>query len=289
MATFIQQLLNGLMQGSVYAMLALALTFVYGLLGVLNFAEGQFVTLGAYVAYAVTGAGAPLIAGLAAALIVAYVVGAGLELSLFRRVQNEPIKGLLISIGLIALGEAFFLGVWGPDSHRLTPFFNGRAWHVFDVAVVPDRAIILFLAVAVFSVLAGFLSRSKWGRALRACAQNRDAALLMGIPVGWVANVSFATGAALGGLLGVLIGAVFFVDPFIGDVPLLKGFIVLILGGAGSPAGALVGGLLLGVVEALGAGYVSSNFQDGIAFIVLLLVLLLRPRGLFSGELAERA
>jgi branched-chain amino acid transport system permease protein len=289
MDTFIQQLINGLMQGGIYALLALALTLVYGLLGVLNFAEGQFVTLGAYVAYALTASGAPLLAGLAAAMIATYAVGAVCEVALFRRVQNEPIKGLLVSIGLIALGEAFFLKVWGPDSHRLPSFFSGRAWRVSDVAVVPDRAVILILAVVVFSALAWFLSHGKWGRALRACAQNRDAALLMGIPVGWVTNVSFAGGAALGGTLGVLIGAVFFVDPFIGDVPLLKGFIVLILGGAGSPAGALVGGLLLGVVEALGAGYVSSNFQDGIAFVVLIVVLLVRPRGLFSGELVERA
>lgn len=287
MDVFVQQLLNGLMQGSVYALLALGLTLIFGLLGVLNFAQGQFIALGAYVAFALMGLGLSLFAAFLGAIVVAYVIGAVLERLLFRRVKDEPIKGLLISVGLIAIGEAVFLHVWGPDSRQLATPFRGEVVHFGSLAVIPDRLVIFGLAVGVFAGLALFL-RTRWGKAMRATAQSRDAAFLMGIPVSRVVNASFATGTALGAALGVLMAGVFFFDPFMGDVPLLKGFIAIIIGGPASPLGALVGGVLLGVIEALGAGYLSSNFQDGIAFITLILVLLIRPRGLFAGVFTDR-
>lgn len=287
MDVFVQQLLNGLMQGSVYALLALGLTLVFGLLGVLNFAQGQFIALGAYAAFALIGSGLSLFPAFIGASLVGYIVGSILERLLFRRVKDEPIKGLLISVGLIAVGEALFLYLWGPDSRQLTTPFRGEVIHLGGLALIPDRLVIFGLAVAVFVGLAIFL-RTRWGKAMRGTAQSRDAALLMGIPVSRVVNASFATGTALGAALGVLMAGVFFFDPFMGDVPLLKGFIAIIIGGPASPLGALVGGVLLGVIEALGAGYLSSNFQDGIAFITLILVLLVRPRGLFAGAFTDR-
>jgi branched-chain amino acid transport system permease protein len=284
-----QQILNGLMQGSVYALVALGLTLIFGLLGVLNFAQGQFIALGAYLAHTFLGIGMPLPIAFLMAIPTAFATGALLEWLLFRRVQDEPIKGLLISVGVIAVSEAIFLHIWGPDSRRLPSLFNGQVFQFAGLAIVPDRLVIVIMAGVVFATLALMLRFNRWGKAMRGTAQNRDAAYLMGLPVPRVVNFGFATGTAIAAALGVALGGMTFFDPFMGDAALLKGFIAIVLGGPASPLGALVGGLLLGVVEGLAGGYVSSAFQDGIAFIVLILVMLVRPRGLFAGAFTDRA
>jgi branched-chain amino acid transport system permease protein len=288
MELLLQQILNGLMQGSVYALVALGLTLIFGLLGVLNFAQGQFIALGAYVAFALLQIHVPLLVAFAIAVMLAFMLGSVLEWLLFRRVQDEPIKGLLISVGLIAIGEAIFLQIWGPDSRQLPTLFGGQVIRVAGLAVIPDRLVIFAMAVGVFLGLAVFLAYSRWGKAMRGTAQNRDAAYLMGIPVSRIVNASFGTGTALASMLGVVLGGIAYFDPFIGDAPLIKGFIALILGGPTSPLGALAGGILLGLIEALGGGYISSTFQDVIAFVTLILVMLVRPNGLFAGAFTGR-
>lgn len=288
MELLVQQLLNGLMQGSVYALVALGLTLIFGLLGVLNFAQGQFIALGAFAAYALLQLNLPLLAAFGCAVALAFLLGSFLEWLLFRRVQDEPIKGLLISIGLIAIGEAVILQVWGPDSRQLPTLFGGGAIRLGNIAIIPDRLVIFAMAVGVFVVLALFLAYGRWGKAMRATAQNRDAALLMGVPVGRIVNVSFGTGTALAAALGVALGGIAYFDPFVGDAVLIKGFIALILGGPTSPLGALAGGMALGLIEALAGGYLSSTFQDAIAFVTLIVVMLVRPHGLFAGAFTGR-
>ncbi len=288
MTFFLQQFINGIMQGSIYSLLALGLTLTIGLLGVINFAQGQFLVLGGYTVYTLLRAGIPLIPAFFISIVVGYVIGSIIERLVFRRVQDEPIKGLLISVGLIAIGEAIFLYVWGPDSREMRSFFERMVLRVGGVSIVPDRLVILMFTLVVFLSLSIFLRYGRWGKAMRGTAQNRDAAILMGVPIGTVFNGSFATGAALGVVLGAMMGGVFYVDPFMADVPLLKGLIALIIGGPTSPLGALVGGMFLGLVEAFGGGCISSTFQDGIAFIALIIVLVLRPRGFFAGALTDR-
>jgi branched-chain amino acid transport system permease protein len=288
MSIFIQQALNGLMAGSIYALIALGLTLIFGLLGVLNFAQGQFVMMGAFATFVFVQAGASFALAMTGAVIGVAVLSLLLERFVFRPVQGVEINGLIVSVGLIGVFQNLVLLQFGTDARNIPPPFPGAA-RLFGIAFIWERLFIFAACLAVVAALLLFLRRSKWGHAMRATLQNRDAAALVGIPTQQVIATSFAISGAMAAAAGALLGTISPVDAFMGDAPLVKGFIVLVLGGVGSPLGAVIAGLLLGVAESLGAGYISESFKDAFGLVALVLVLLIRPRGILPERFIERA
>ncbi len=277
----LQQLLNGVMTGSVYALVGLGLTMTFGLLEILNFAHGQMLMLGAYATFLLVQAGVPFPLAMLVAMGGIALLGAVVERVFFRPVQSTPVNGLIVSIGLIAVIENVALLVWGPDPKEIRPPLVG-AVQVGGVSLILQRLLVLGLTATLIVLFTVFLRFTTLGKWTRATAQNREAAALMGIPTDRVIAVSFALGSALAAACGALLATLFPFDPFLGEVPVLKGFIVIILGGLGSPVGAVLGGLALGITEALGAGLISSAFRDGFGFVVLILALMWRPQGLLA-------
>lgn len=285
----IQQLVNGLSQGSIYAIVALSLTLIYGLLGIANFAQGEFLLAGAYTAVACAQHGISVFAALPLAFAVGWLTGAAVERIFFRPIERQHFKGLLVSVGVAAGAQALFFLLFGANTYSVPDLSHNSVIRVGGVSFIVDRLVLMLFAGTVFSAVGFLLKYTRAGKAVRAAADNRDAALLMGVPIGRILSVSFSFGAAITALLGVLMAGVFTVTPDLGSTPLLLGFVALILGGPASPLGALVGGLVVGEVEVLAGGFISSNYQDVFVYILVIAALLLRPRGLFPSAQVERA
>jgi branched-chain amino acid transport system permease protein len=283
---FAQAIVNALMLASVFALVALGLTLVFGILDIVNFAQGQMLVLGAYVTYAMVDGGLSYWLALPLVVIALAVLGAVLDAGLFARVRDTPINGLLISIGLIAVFSNLFHEIWGPEIYNMDRPVTA-VLTIGSVRIPASRLLVIGSTIAVLIVVAWFLRYTKAGAATRAVAQVPEAALLMGIPVERYRHIAFAISAGLAGLGGGLLAAVFPVEPNLGDAPLLKGFIVLIIGGAGSPGGAVLGALMLGIAQSFGITYWSSGGAEVLAFVMLIVVLYFRPTGLVrtAGEI----
>ncbi len=284
MDALLQHLVNGLVLGGTYALLGIGLTLIFGLMNVVNFAHGEFYTLGAYAAFAaVAMAGLPF----PAALAVAISIGVGLG-ALTERVLLEPLRGesidsvMLVMIGLwIAMQNAELLG-WGGVAKSIPHPFPTAPLTVGPLSIAPLRVFVLMAALALIAAAYLIIHRTRLGRAMRATFQDPDTAALMGVRIGHIHTATFALGSGLAAAAGALLGPIFLAYPSMGDLASLKAFSVVILGGLGNVAGATLGGVLLGVAEELGAGYVSSGYRDAVGFVIIILVLLLRPAGLFA-------
>ena len=289
MADFLQFAASGLTVGAVYALVALGFTLIYNASGVINFAQGEFVMLGGMATVFGAAAGFPL--PVAALLAVALAVAAGLLLDRFaiRPARHaSPIVLIIITIGaafvIRGLAQIFF----DKEFHRLPGFSGDAPVRLGGAAILPQTFWILAGTAAILSVLWWFLTRTMPGKALRATAVNRLAADLVGIDTRKVNALAFAVSAGIGAAAGILITPITLTNYDIGTMLALKGFVASVLGGMGNPIGAVAGGLLLGLIEAFGAGYISSNYKDAAAIIVLLLLLFVRPTGLFGSRSAER-
>jgi branched-chain amino acid transport system permease protein len=280
----LQHLVNGLVLGGTYALLGIGLTLIFGLMNVVNFAHGEFYTLGAYVTFAalVLG-GAPFLAALATAIAAGVALGALTERVLLRPLRGESIDSvMLVMIGLwIALQNGELL-VWGGVAKSIPHPFPTAPLVLGPVSIAPLR---LFVLAAALGLIAGahlLIQRTRLGRAMRATFQDADTAALMGVRIGRIHTATFAIGSGLAAAAGALLGPIFLAYPSMGDLASLKAFSVVILGGLGNLWGATLGGLILGVAEELGAGYVSSGYRDAVGFVIIIAVLLLRPSGLFA-------
>ncbi len=284
MDQLLQHLLNGLLLGATYSLLGIGLTLVFGLMNVVNFAHGEFYTLGAYAVFAaLAAAGVNFFLGIGLAIAVGAVAGAVCERVLLRPLRGESIDTvMLVMIGLwIAMQNAELLG-WGGVARSVPTPFPREPLAVGGVSVSPLR-IFVFAASACLIIGAHLLlARTKLGRAMRATFQDRETAALMGVSIERIHTITFAFGAGLAAAAGALLGPVFLLYPSMGDLASLKAFSVVILGGLGNFVGAALGGLVLGVAEELGAGYVSSGYRDAVGFVIIVAVLLLRPSGLFA-------
>jgi branched-chain amino acid transport system permease protein len=283
MDQLLQHLLNGLLLGSTYALLGIGLTLVFGLMNVVNFAHGEFYTLGAYATFAaLTLSHVPFFLAIALAIVVGALAGALCDRLLLRPLRGESIDTtMLLMIGLwIAMQNAELL-VWGGIAKSVpTPFATAPlVWG--PVSVAPLRVFVFAAAVTLIVGAHLLLSRTRIGRAMRATFQDRETAALMGVRIERIHTITFAFGAGLAAAAGALLGPVFLVYPSMGDLASLKAFSVVILGGLGNFAGAALGGIVLGVAEELGAGYVSSGYRDAVGFAMIVLVLVFRPAGLF--------
>ena len=284
MDAFLQHLVNGLVLGGTYALLGIGLTLIFGLMNLVNFAHGELYTLGAYATFAAVALwSASFFLAVAAAIVVGAVVGALCERLLLAPLRNESIDTtMLVMIGLwIALQNAELLG-WGGVAKTIPHPFPTAPLVLGPVGIAPLRVFVVLTALALIGLSWLLIQKTRLGTAMRATFQDRETAALMGVRIGRIHTTTFAFGSALAAAAGALLGSTFIVNPSMGDLASLKAFSVVILGGLGNLAGATLGGLILGVAEELGAGYVSSGYRDAVGFVIIILVLLLRPSGLFA-------
>ncbi|HSH12483.1 MAG TPA: branched-chain amino acid ABC transporter permease [Desulfurivibrionaceae bacterium] len=307
MDIFLQQILNGLVQGSVYALVALGYTMVYGILGLINFAHGEVVMIGAMSALAV-GKGLltlglpPVLAmplGLLAAVAICMGLGYTIERIAYRPLRHAPrLAPLITAIGVSIVLQNLAMMFWGREYHAFPPLIPSGS-HQLGGAVINDLQILIVVAALLIMVgLLLLVHRTKLGRAMRAVAENPAVASLMGVNVNVVISLTFMLGSALAAVAGVMVGANYgIVHYYMGFILGLKAFTAAVLGGIGNLRGAMLGGLLLGLIESLGAGYIGdltggflgSHYQDVFAFFVLIGVLVFRPSGLLGERVAERA
>ncbi len=289
MSEFLQFCFSGLTVGAIYAAVALGFTLVYNASGVVNFAQGEFVIIGGMVTAALIGLGLPVWLAAPIAIAIAMVAGVGLYKFAIEPARNAP----LVSLIIITIGASIFLRgliqvVLDKQIHRYAGFTGEDPIHIFGATVLPQSFWILGGSIAVFAGLAIFMTRTRTGNAIRATASDRLAAKLVGINTNRAMTLSFALSAATGALAGVLATPLTFTSYDAGVLMALKGFAAMMLGGIGSPAGALIGGLLIGFLESFTAGYISSDYKDATAFIVIFLVLFFMPGGLFGVKRVER-
>jgi len=289
LAELLQFLVSGLTVGAVYALVALGFTLIYNASDVVNFAQGEFVMLGGMVTVFAFAAGVPL--PLAAALAIAAAIGVGL---LLHRLAIEPARGAsAVTLIIITIGASIFLRgvaqiVFDKRFHQLPAFSGADPILLAGAAILPQSFWVLGGALLVFAALWLFFERTLLGKAVLATAANRLAAKLVGVDTSLVLALSFGLSAAIGALGGILITPITLTSFDVGTLLALKGFAAAMLGGMGSPLGAVVGGLVLGLLESFAAGTLSSAYKDAVAFVVILAVLFVMPQGLFGRRSVER-
>jgi len=281
---FLQHILNGLLLGGTYALLGIGLTLIFGLMGVVNFAHGEFYTLGAYVTYATLAiSGLPFVVAVPVAITVGAILGALAERVLLRPLGGASIDTvMLVMIGLWITMQNGELLAWGGVAKAIEHPFPTEPVSLGPVSVAPIRIVVL---CAVLLLILGshlLINRTRIGTAMRATFQDRETAALMGIDVARIHTLTFAFGSGLAAAAGALLGSIFLVYPSMGDLASLKAFCVVILGGLGNVTGAFLGGLILGLAEEFGAGYISSGYRDAVGFVIIIVVLIVRPSGLFA-------
>ncbi|MGH9026685.1 MAG: branched-chain amino acid ABC transporter permease [Acidimicrobiia bacterium] len=292
LANFVQHVVNGLSTSSIYVLLGVGLTLIFGLSRLINFAHGQFLVLGSFITWQMTEWGWTFALAALAAVIVVGVIGVALDRTLFQRTVDRPMNGFVASLGVAIALQAIMVKIWSADIYQIPKPVSG-VWRLGGVNISRDRVLVLVVAaVAVFFIFL-LLDRSPVGRALQAAAENRDAARLVGIDVNGAIATSFLLGSAMAALGGALIGFVFPFTAFSGGTLLIKGFAVALLGGLGNVRGAAIAGVVLGMAESLGGAYgitlfgvaeLGPEWADGYAFILLVALLAWRPQGVFRAE-----
>ncbi len=284
-----QFILTGITTGSTYALVGLGFAIIYNASDVVNFAQGEFVMIGAMSAIFLHAWGIPLPIALVAAVAIAVIVGLMLE-----KFAIEPAKGAsVVSTIIITIGASIFLRgaallIWGKDIYALPHFSGETPIRIGNATILPQNLWVMGGTVAVVLFVRYFFDHTMLGKAILACSYNRKAAHLVGIDVKKMLLVSYGLSAGLGALAGILIAPITYMTYDAGVMLGLKGFCSAILGGMGSSMGAVAGGVILGVVESVGAGLISSGYKDAIAFIIILLVLFFKPSGLFGKSQTER-
>ncbi|MGJ7918574.1 branched-chain amino acid ABC transporter permease [Massilia sp. LXY-6] len=282
MELFLQQVLNGLTLGGVYCLVALGLTLVYGILHVPNFAHGAFYMAGAYVAFfLVTRLGFNYWLAMAGAALAVAVISVLSERLVFHPLRKAPyLHHMIASIGILLFLEAGVQALWGADFHRMDTPYN-QILSFGDIILPAQRLLIIGAAFLLVLLLQLFLKKTVTGATIVAMAQNREGAALVGIDANRVAMLTFAIAGALAGMAAVLYAPINLIYSSMGHLVITKAFVIIVLGGMGSVPGAIVGGLIIGFAESFGAFYISTDYKDIIAFALLVLILSLRPEGLF--------
>ncbi|EJL50997.1 branched-chain amino acid ABC-type transport system, permease component [Rhizobium sp. CF122] len=289
MAEFMQFLLSGVTVGAVYALVALGFTIIYNASDVVNFAQGEFVMLGGMITVFSYQAAIPLPLAAILAILVTAAIGIALN-----KLAIEPARGApVVSLIIITIGASIFIRgltqiTFDKQLHRFPAFSGDTPIAIAGATILPQSLWVVAGALAVFIGLWLFFTKTLTGRAVLATANNRIAAQLVGINTRYIMTLSFALSAAIGALAGVLVTPITLTSYDVGISLALKGFAAAMLGGMGNPKGALVGGLLLGMLEAMTAGYISSQYKDAAAFIVILAVLFAMPQGIFGRKVTDR-
>jgi branched-chain amino acid transport system permease protein len=289
-ANLLQFLFSGLMVGAIYALVALGLNVVFNATGAVNFAQGEFSMLGGMLGAAMLSAtGLPLALVFASTVVAVTAIGVGMERLIVRPVRHADVLNLIIvTIGASILIKGGVMVTLGKNAAGLPAFTGERPFQILGATFVPQALWILGVAAAIVVALHFFFDRTLLGRAMRAVASDREAARLMGIDVGRIVMLSFALAAAVGAIGGLIVTPVTLTIYDAGTMLGLKGFAAAVTGGLGNTFGGIAGGLVLGLLEAFGGGLIGSEFKDVAAFVLLLLLLFLRPRGLFARGESER-
>jgi len=285
MELFLQQVFNGIMLGSTYAMVALGLTLVFGILQVPNFAHGHLYMLGAYVTFFLINLyGFGFWGAFIVSLLILGVVGMLVERLVYRPLNNQPHINMFISaIGLLVLLENLVIAVWGPSARRI-PNPYPETVKIMGITTTQQRLIVIIAAVLMIILLNLFIKKTIHGTTIEAVAQDREGAQLVGINVNWVSAMTFAISTAFAAAAASLMAPIFMISPTMGSLLVMKAFVIIILGGLGSMKGAILGGYILGLIEALGGGFISAAYKDVFAFGALVLILAFKPTGLFGKE-----
>jgi branched-chain amino acid transport system permease protein len=277
-------LIWGVAIGSIYVLLATGLNLIFGVMKLVNFAHGELLMLGAYVSYSVTTAfGLDVYLSVFVSMGVVALVGLAVERLAFRRVLGaDKLNEIFVSLGLILIFDNAAVLIWGENSKRLTSPFAGMSVQLGEVFLSYNMLIAFGFVIAILVGLLFLIKKTKIGMAMRATSQKSEAAMLMGINIEHVYIFTFVLGAALAGAAGSLYGIIFPFNPYIGALPTIKAFAIIILGGLGSIPGAIVGGLLYGVAENVARASLGGIWGDAVAFALLIIVLIFRPKGLFG-------
>ena len=289
MDLFLQQVFNGVMLGSTYAIVALGLTLVYGILQIPNFAHGHMYMVGAYVCFfLITVLGIGYWPALAVSAIILAAAGVILEWLAYRPLRNEShINSFISALGALFVLENGVVALWGPQGQRI-PNPYPDVIDAFGITMTEQRLLVIVVAVVLIGLLELFIKKTTLGSTIEAVAQNPEGAKLVGINVNWVSSMTFAISTGLAAIAACLVAPIFMISPSMGSLLGLKAFVIVILGGLGSVPGAIVGGLILGLIEALGGGYLSAAYKDVFAFGALVLILAVKPTGLFGKEVQGR-
>jgi branched-chain amino acid transport system permease protein len=284
MDQFLQHIANAVMLGGTYALLGIGLTLIFGIMKVVNFTHGELYAFGAYMMYMlVMLTGVNFFVALGVAIVLGVALGALVEFVLLSRLRGADIDTtMLVMIGAwIALQNAEQLA-WTGVAKSIDSPFPAAPLVIGPVSVAWNRVFVFFVAIALIALTYALINHTKLGRAMRATFQDRETAALMGVQIGTIHTITFALGSGLAAAAGALLGPVFVAYPSMGDLAAAKAFAIVILGGLGSVPGATVGGFILALVEELGAGYISSGYRDAMGFLLIIVILLFRPTGLFA-------
>ncbi len=284
MDIFLQQLVISLSVASVTILIGMGITLIFGLAGIVNFAHGEFMMVGGMATWLLVAAGVNFFAAAIVAMVRGGARGLLAERSLFRFTLARPMNGFIMSIGLSVILQNLVIKQLN-EVQKSIPTPVAGVWAVGGVDIIAMRAIVVLITAIVVLVTYFGISRSRYGVALRASVADRETAALMGIPVERYVSFVFLYGSALAGLGGALLIALFPITPFTGSDVVIRGFAVSLIGGLGNVGGAVVGGLVLGLVDALSAQYGSPQWSDAYSLIVMVVVLILRPQGLLGGTL----
>ena len=281
-----QYIASGVVIGAIYGLIGVGYTSIYNVTGIVNFAQGDFAALGALGAIGLVALGLPAFAAIVVAVVTMGFLGVLIERVTIRPIGNDVLRGIIITIGVGVALQGIAVLVWGTDAQTLRAFSGERSIDWGGVTIPPQALWIVGTALALMLALWLFFAHTYIGKAFRACAVNAEAASLMGIPTTTMRAISFFISAFTGAIAGVIVAPIAFMQYDSGIFLGIKGFVACIIGGFGNPIGAAVGGLLLGLLESLSAGYLSSGYKNAIAFIVLIGFLLVQPAGIL-GELEK--
>jgi branched-chain amino acid transport system permease protein len=293
---FLQQMVNGITLGGVYALIAVGYTMVYGVIQLINFAHGEIYMLGAFLAYTLVAViGLPFFAAFLLTILLCAAIGIVLDYVAYRPLRDAPrLAALITAIGMSIFLQNLAMLIWGSQIKSyprqvLPEFFFRPALSAGDVSLTWLQVFILSVTVIFMLILHLIIHRTKVGTAMRAVSQDKTTAALMGIGVNRVISFTFAIGSAMGGMAGILVGLYYnAIFPTMGYIAGVKAFAAAVLGGIGSVPGAMLGGGVLGIAEVLGAGYLSSEYRDGISYAVMILVIIFKPSGLIGQVLGEK-
>jgi len=285
-----QYILSGLSNGAIYALIGFGFAIIYNSTGIINFAQGEFVMLGGMLTvFFLTLFKLPLMLAIGLAIVISTIVGVSFERLAIRPLKNaSPLSLIIITIGASIFIRGAAMLIWGKDTNALPAFSGNDPLYIAGATILPQHLWIFGVTVLIIIGSRIFFSYSIAGKAMRACSYNPLAAGLVGINVKNMVMLSFAISSAVGSMAGIIIAPLTMTSYDVGVMLGLKGFCAVIIGGMSSGLGTLLGGLLLGLLESLGAGFISASYKDAIAFIILLLILFIRPEGLFSKKETER-
>jgi branched-chain amino acid transport system permease protein len=289
---FTQQLINGLSLGAIYALIALGYTMVYGIIKLINFAHGDIMMVGAYVGFfSLSVLGSNVLVAMLYAMLACAIIGVVIEKIAYKPLRNSTrIAALITAIGVSLFLEYVTLFILGP-AQRVFPdtAFQVHNYHLMGIMISNKDIFVISSAVILMLILQYIIKMTKTGKAMRAVSEDQEAAVLMGISVDRTVSITFAIGSSLAAAAGVMIGVYYnTVNPLMGIIPGLKAFVAAVLGGIGIIPGAMVGGFLMGILETMVSGYASSLYRDAVSFGVLILILLIKPTGLFGKNTGEK-